>query len=496
MKGGRGGGGSVDGVRTDRLNSISGSVSGGGITGNNCIIRDDGNGDCVMLGVRANRVGEFCSIGWEEKGGKRKGGRSNGGKRKEGDDEKKHNNTKTINWKLVISDEEGGSGEEEGGEGEWGDHRTVGVVEEDKEGIEKEAYNNLKNHQNKNSNTKKPKTHNLLTGIQYLINSEILFTREHLKAGGRIDNVAKLICKATIARIAHLAPTVLTNSSLPGNHFSEEDLKLFAKKVKSYGASGKRSREQATAAAAHAAELVNSLPNNSIQIWTDGAMLGDGERGPTGAGAMIAETGSYTPSHRLKYHLGEGTNQLGKIWAIGGALETVIGDINADNVGIHIFSDSEYAIKCITGAHTSKTHYNIVKHVIALLGLIPKNLVQFHQVAGHAGIPGNKAADELANAGAVHSERELKSHDLSYIAETFGFNHQLISSNCNCSGNCVCSTCNSNSSGSSAHAYMQRDGAPRNSGNSRRPNYNSSMDDLKEELVLPNVFRDSLSIFN
>ena len=77
---------------------------------------------------------------------------------------------------------------------------------------------------------------------------------------------------------------------------------------------------------------------------------------------------------------------------------------------------------------------------------MPKNLVQFHHVAGHAGIPGNEVADELANAGAKYSERELISHDLPYIAATYGFNHQLISSICNCSGNSVCGTCNSCSS--------------------------------------------------
>jgi ribonuclease HI len=366
---------------------------------------------------------------------------------------------------------------------------------EGKKGVVRVDSNKQKKQPNLSNHTKNAKKQYLLTGIQYLINSAVLFTREHIKAGGRIDNVAKLICKSTIARIAHLAPTMLTNSSLPGNHFSEEDLKSFAKKVKSFGASGKRTQEQATAAAAHAAELVDSLPQNSIQIWTDGSKLGKGKRGPTGAGAMITKTGTDTPTHLLTYHLGEGTNQLGEIWAIGGALETVVGELDNDNTGIHIFSDSDYAIKCISGVYVSKTHYNIVKHVIALRNLLPKNLVQFHHVAGHAGIPGNEAADELANAGAKVSEREQITHDLPFIAATYGFNHQLISSICNCSGNSVCGTCKV-CSRSKNFASIQRKGILRKKVNRRSENYNSSMDDLKEELILPNVFRDSLSIFN
>jgi ribonuclease HI len=408
------------------------------------------------------------------------------------------NGTKKHNWKSVISDGENTSGGEDDSEVREGGYRPGSGDGVDKESKVMESSNNHNNHTTFKRNSKKPNTNNLLTGVQYLINSSVLFTREHLKAGGRIDDVARLVCKSTIARIAHLAPSILTNSSLPGNHFSEEDLKKFAKKIKSFGASGKRTQEQTTAAAAHAAELVKSLPRNSTQIWTDGSMLGSGKRGPAGAGVMITKTGSNVPTHLLQYHLGEGTNQLGEIWAIGGALETMIADMDMGNVNIHIFTDSEYAIKCITGGYASRTHYNIIKHIIALLRLLPRNAVKFHHIAGHAGIPGNETADGLAKAGALHSKRELISIDLPYIAATYGFNHQLISSNCNCSSNNVCSTCSSNSCWGRYLAVGKRDSAPQKTAtcNSRNVNCSSSNDDLQEELVLPNVFRDSLSIFN
>ena len=58
--------------------------------------------------------------------------------------------------------------------------------------------------------------------------------------------------------------------------------------------------------------------------------------------------------------------------------------------------------------------------------LFPKEAIHLHHVAGHAGIPGNEIADELANEGARHSELSLIKIDLPNIAKNYGFNHQLI----------------------------------------------------------------------
>ena len=422
-------------------------------------------------------------VGWKKRGKGERGNKTIRG-----------NKIKQRIWKSVISEDEDDTsdlsehleekedldGGERGGRG--GDQNKTSKT------------TNNQNNTNKLTNTKKDKTQQLLLGLQYLINSAVLFTREHLKAGGRIDNVAKLICKSTIARLAHLAPTVLTNSSFPENRFSEEDLKQFAKKVKTFGASGKRTHEQTTAAAAHAAELVSSLPKNSIQIWPDGSKTGKGAHGPTGAGAMIMNTGNEIPTHQLTYHLGVSTNQVAEIWAVGGALETVRGDNYADDNDIHIFSDSEFAINCISGYYASRIHHNIVKHVIALVALFPKNSIHFHHVAGHAGIPGNEAADALAKEGAEYSERSNFLHDLPYIAKTFGFNHQLISSSCSCNGNFYCSSCTGSEVIILDRPMMKSRNLQSEKGNGNSSNYSSSTDDLNEELILPNVFREGHTV--
>jgi len=315
------------------------------------------------------------------------------------------------------------------GDGASGLFPDVVDGEEGKEGKEDrgDLSSDDNNYSNDSSYLNTDSPHRLLTGIQYIINSAIIHTREHLKGGGKIDNIAKFICQSTIARLKHAAPAILSKSTFPKTLLTEVELAKFASKVKTFGASGKRSKEQATAAAAHAAKVVSSLPKNSIQAWTDGSKLGKSPRGPTGGGAMIVETGMSTPLQLLKYHLGcDSTNQAAELWAIGGALATIRGDYFTENTEVHVFSDSKFSIDCITGVYTSKKLHSIAKHVIALVNQYPKNTIFFHHVAGHAGIPGNEIADGLANEGATFSKHLDTSYDLPNIARTFGFNHQLI----------------------------------------------------------------------
>jgi ribonuclease HI len=265
--------------------------------------------------------------------------------------------------------------------------------------------------------------------VQYVINSVLLFAREHSKAKGKIGNCAEYVSNSVIARIAHISPASLTNSTFPNNTFSEKELKQFASKIKSFGSSGKRSAEQANAAAAFIESVVNKLPKGTVQIWTDGSKLGKGSRGPAGAGVYITHTGGDNPDQKLCYALGESTNQGGEIWAVGGALATLNENLLSPNTEIHIFSDSDFTIKCLTGHYNSKVHHLLIKQVKELVGLFPKKSIHFHHVAGHAGIPGNEVADLLANEGARHSEISHVMLELPHIAKVYGFNHIVVNTN-------------------------------------------------------------------
>ena len=343
-----------------------------------------------------------------------------------------NNSNFTINgnWRLVNSDNENSDNNKDDWWSDWDrEEGKEGKNTEDEENKD-DAEGRIRNKQgaagNQLEGNKSCQRHQFLTGVQYILNSAILFTREHIKAGGKLGVPSDYIRNSTIERLAHVAPATLTRAVYPDNKFTEEDLQKYAKKITTFGASGKRSKEQTLAAAASTANIVKKLPKNSIQAWTDGSKLGKGPKGPTGAGAMIIHTDNLSTSHHLTYHLGESTNQAAELWAIGGALETIRNDKIESNTEIHIFSDSDFSIKCLTGIYNSKVHYNIIKHIANLIDYFPRNSVHFHHVAGHAGIMGNDIADALANKGAQRSKLATSNMDLPFIARTYGFNHQLV----------------------------------------------------------------------
>jgi ribonuclease HI len=337
-------------------------------------------------------------------------------------------------WKLVLSEDSdsadtdngketaGSDLEYEDAEGEVGGEVMAGA------NLEMDA---VVNQPSGVSKRKVKKTIQLKLGVQYIINSALLFAREHIKAKGKIGNVAKYVSESVITRIAQQSPASLSMSTFPNNTFTKEELQYYASKVKSFGSSGKRSDEQTLAAAAFIEGVVNNLPEGSVQVWTDGSKLGKGSRGPAGAGVYITHTGGNKPDQKLRYTIGESTNQGGEIWAVGGALATLSESLLPPNTEIHIFSDSDFTIKCLSGHYNSKVHHLLIKQIKEIVGWFPKKAIHYHHVAGHAGIPGNDIADSLANEGARHSELSQVVIDLPHIAKTFGFNHQLISDDLN-----------------------------------------------------------------
>ena len=259
-------------------------------------------------------------------------------------------------------------------------------------------------------------------GLQYVFNFLVWKNRENIKDGRDAEEgVIDRIYRSTLNRVSWLAPAALTDEQLPGNKLSEEDKDMFASRVRSYGASGKRTPAQKAAARAAAAKIQESLPEHAIEIWTDGSRIGKSIPGPAGAGAVIMRKGEV--QQELTYYLGNSTNQAAELWAIGGALESLPSPCTGDRE-VHVFTDSQFSIDCVSGKYFSPKHY----HRIAKIRKIARQLrctVSYHHVAGHAGIPGNEHADRLANAGARYSKNNNSFEELSLddILEHYSFDY-------------------------------------------------------------------------
>ena len=269
-----------------------------------------------------------------------------------------------------------------------------------------------------------------------------------MEDGKKLDNLAEHLCNDTLERIAYFSPASLSLSALPNHHLTVEQLNQYASRVKSFGASGTRTTEQALAAAAHTKKIVANLPPNSIQVWTDGSKIGKGAEGPTGAGAIILRTGEEIHLYELIISLGISTNQTAELWAIGSALTTLTENKLIGAEEVHIFTDSQHAINVLTNVYRSIKHFFIAKRILGLLGPNQRRLLKFHHVAGHADIPGNEAADVLAKQGATHSSKENEILDLKAILELQGFNFLTINNTYNtgrtdntCTTCTTCTTC-------------------------------------------------------
>ncbi len=118
--------------------------------------------------------------------------------------------------------------------------------------------------------------------------------------------------------------------------------------------------------------------------YTDGACTGN--PGPAGSGTIvIAPGGKIRESYA---YLGDGTNNVAELTAIHKALEATPKD---EPLVVH--TDSKYAIGVLSKGWKAKANG-------ALIERIRKDLhgrtVRFVYVPGHAGVPLNERADELA----------------------------------------------------------------------------------------------------
>ncbi|WP_372368387.1 RNase H family protein [Candidatus Uabimicrobium sp. HlEnr_7] len=132
-----------------------------------------------------------------------------------------------------------------------------------------------------------------------------------------------------------------------------------------------------------------------IEIYTDGACTGN--PGPAGIGVFF----SYGAHKKeISEYIGHATNNIAELKAIKKALES----LKNNQHPVTIFTDSQYALSVLNGAYKAKKNKELIKSIQEIM----KNFkyLQMKKVAGHAGIPGNEKADQLAVAAIENSKNE------------------------------------------------------------------------------------------
>jgi ribonuclease HI len=185
------------------------------------------------------------------------------------------------------------------------------------------------------------------------------------------------------------------------------------------GAAGKRTDAQAARALQNAIDLVAAIPPGAFIIYTDGGAAPN--PGPAGAGILI-QKGSREVE--IVVALGEGTNNIGELWAIGASCAWLTNQ--QDTSAAYFISDSSYALQMAQGQARPKTNKALVHAVRASVKRTQASRrVLFGKTAGHCGLPGNDRADALATLGVQRSRRGHGMQDQSdyYINGEFCINN-------------------------------------------------------------------------
>lgn len=166
-----------------------------------------------------------------------------------------------------------------------------------------------------------------------------------------------------------------------------------------FGSAGTRTAGQAAAAAADARTRLAELPPGTIVAFTDGACSGN--PGPTGSGAVLRfPDGRTVERHRA---VGEGTNNVGELVAIGMALSMLEEEGVPPGAAVAVFTDSSYARGVLTQGWKATANKGLIAAIKRALAARPGAKV--HWVAGHVGIAENERADALARKGVEESRR-------------------------------------------------------------------------------------------
>jgi ribonuclease HI len=132
--------------------------------------------------------------------------------------------------------------------------------------------------------------------------------------------------------------------------------------------------------------------SEAVQLWTDGACTGN--PGPAGAGVLYRFK---EDEQVLSEYLGQGTNNIAELTAILRGFEMV----EDTSLPVDVMTDSSYCIGLLTKGWKAKANQELVASLRAKMAEFSD--VRLVKVKGHAGIPENERADELAREAIVRS---------------------------------------------------------------------------------------------
>ena len=180
--------------------------------------------------------------------------------------------------------------------------------------------------------------------------------------------------------------TVVDGTALPDDTCAPaEDPKLGGKKKVRGSRRGAQKRTSRRGGGGACTDHVAVAAAARVVAYTDGACSGN--PGPAGLGVVFLNE---TERIECFEYLGEGTNNIAELTAILRALE----ELGEQPGPVVIFTDSRYSIGVLQQDWKAKKNKQLIATTRARLG--KRSDVTLHYVKGHAGIPLNEKADELA----------------------------------------------------------------------------------------------------
>lgn len=159
-----------------------------------------------------------------------------------------------------------------------------------------------------------------------------------------------------------------------------------------FGSAGRRTKAQEEAARKLTSDQIAALPEGTHVCFTDGACKGN--PGPAGSGAVVKlADGRVLEASRF---LGVATNNVGELTAIGMAIDLLEEARVSRDEPVVIFTDSSYSRGVLTQGWKAKANKELIE--LTKIRLRAWSRLTVNWVAGHAGIPENERADELAGA--------------------------------------------------------------------------------------------------